>query len=71
MRVLVDIPKSDLDLMDEVAKRLTISRAELVRRAIADSLTPYRHKMNHSAFGLWADMREDGLAYQERLRSEW
>jgi Arc/MetJ-type ribon-helix-helix transcriptional regulator len=23
------------------------------------------------AFGLWADRKEDGLAYQERMRSEW
>ena len=23
------------------------------------------------AFGLWADHKEDGLAYQERMRSEW
>jgi Arc/MetJ-type ribon-helix-helix transcriptional regulator len=24
-----------------------------------------------AAFGLWSDMEEDGLAYQERMRSEW
>lgn len=71
MRVLVDIPKPDLELVDEVADKLTISRAEFVRRAIADSLTPYRHKIDHAAFGLWSGMEEDGLAYQRRLRSEW
>lgn len=71
MRVLIDVPETDLELMDEVAGKLTISRAEFVRRAISDSLTPYRHKMNHAAFGIWSSMTEDGLAYQERLRSEW
>lgn len=71
MRVLVDIPNLDIKLMDEVAGKLAISRAEFVRRAIADSLTPYRRKMNHAAFGLLSGMEEDGLAYQERLRSEW
>ena len=23
------------------------------------------------AFGLWADIKEDGLGYQERMRDEW
>lgn len=71
MRVLVDVPQSDLDLMDEVSKRRAISRAEFIRRAIDASLTPYRQKMNHAAFGAWSQLSEDGLAYQERMRGEW
>lgn len=71
MRILVDVPKSDLDLLDEVSKRREISRAEFVRQAIHVSLTPYRRKMNHAAFGAWSQMPEDGLAYQDRLRAEW
>ena len=35
------------------------------------SLTPYRKKMNQAAFGAWAQLSEDGLAYQERIRDEW
>lgn len=71
MRILIDVPKSDLELMDEVARKHTISRAEFVRQAITVSLTPYRHKMNHSAFGLWSGKVEDGLIYQKRMREEW
>ena len=71
MRVLVDIPESDLQLVDEVAKRRDISRAQFIREAVASSLTPYRHKMNHAAFGLLSDLSEDGLAFQERMRAEW
>jgi hypothetical protein len=71
MRILIDVPKPELELMDEAVKKLTISRAEFVRRAIAASLLPYRHKMNHSSFGSWSGADEDGLNYQERIRAEW
>ena len=71
MRVLVNIPESDLKLVDAVAKRRDISRAQFIREAVASSLTPYRHKMDHAAFGLLSDLGEDGLAFQERMRAEW
>lgn len=71
MRTLVDIPAEDLALMNIVVKKLAISRAEFVRRAVATSLAPHRQKMNHQAFGSWSDFPEDGLEYQERIRGEW
>jgi len=71
MRTLVDIPDEDLKLLNQVVKKLTISRAEFVRQAVAASLAPHRQKMNHAAFGAWSGFAEDGLAYQERLRAEW
>jgi hypothetical protein len=71
MRTLIDIPEEDLKLMNQVAKKLSISRAEFVRRSVATSLAPHRQKMNHAAFGAWSGLLEDGLAYQERLRAEW
>lgn len=71
MRTLVDIPDEDIKLISKVVKKRSISRAEFVRRAIDAALAPYRKKMEHKAFGLWADLAEDGLEYQERLRSEW
>ena len=71
MRILVDIPESDLKLLDQISKRLEKSRAQFIREAIASSLSPYRRKMDHSAFGLLAGRVEDGLAFQERMRAEW
>lgn len=71
MRTLIDIPEEDIKLLNQVAKKLSVSRAELVRQAVATSLAPHRRKMNHSAFGAWSDFAEDGLAYQERMRAEW
>jgi metal-responsive CopG/Arc/MetJ family transcriptional regulator len=71
MRTLVDIPEEDLKLIRKVVKRRAISRAEFVREAIGAALAPYRKRIDHRAFGLWANLAEDGVAYQERLRSEW
>jgi metal-responsive CopG/Arc/MetJ family transcriptional regulator len=71
MRILVDLPDRDLSLLRAVAKRLGISRAEFIRRALVAALAPYRTTMSHEAFGLWASHPVDGLAYQERMRSEW
>lgn len=71
MRILVDVPNPDLELLNKVTKRRAISRSEFIRQAITVSLSPYRRKMNHSAFGSWPAATEDGLALQKRMRDEW
>jgi metal-responsive CopG/Arc/MetJ family transcriptional regulator len=83
VRILVDIPNQDLIRLNLAARDLGLSRAELIRRAITASLEPYRAKMNHEAFGIWAASHtagragkktgrtEDGLEYQRRMREEW
>jgi metal-responsive CopG/Arc/MetJ family transcriptional regulator len=74
MRTLVDIPDDQIAELAEIARRESVSRSALVRRAITDMLAARRGKKVDAidaAFGLWSDMEEDGLAYQERLRSEW
>jgi metal-responsive CopG/Arc/MetJ family transcriptional regulator len=73
MRTLVDIPKEQLEELTRLAEREKVSRAALVRQAVADLLASKRLAGDDAiaaAFGIRPDM-EDGLAYQERLRSEW
>jgi len=70
MRIRIDLPQSDLVQVDEIARRRAISRGEFIRQAISASLTPWRRKMDHTAFGSWPDFPEDGLAYQERMRAK-
>ena len=71
MRTLVDIPAKDLELVNGLAKKLDISRAELVRRAIASYLLPHRIDPAAAALGIWRDRPVDGLEYEERMRGEW
>jgi metal-responsive CopG/Arc/MetJ family transcriptional regulator len=71
MRTLVDIPAEDLELLNGVVKTLAISRAEFVRRAIAQSLEPHRQAQKLEAFGIWSQKPVDGVEYQQRMREEW
>ena len=73
MRALVDIPQRDLDLLDSIGRAEKVSRAELVRRAIAAFLAQEKQRGSgiEDAFGSWADMKEDSQAYLDRIRSEW
>jgi metal-responsive CopG/Arc/MetJ family transcriptional regulator len=71
MRTIIDIPDTQLDLLNIFAIQEKISRAELIRRAVADYLQRYATVAKDDAFGLWQQRGEDGLAYQQRLREEW
>lgn len=77
MRALVDIPDSQLSDLAIVCKTKKLPRAEVIRQAIAAYIA--ENKPNASqAFGLWANSNAqakkepvDGLAYEEKVRTEW
>ena len=71
MRTLVDIPEDDIEMLNELSAARRVSRSELVRSAITLYLRTNGSDLTDNAFGLWAARKEDGLAYQKRLRSEW
>jgi metal-responsive CopG/Arc/MetJ family transcriptional regulator len=71
MRTLVDLGDAQLQALDELAKLEKRSRAALIRQAIDDYLAKRRSKKEGDAFGLWGKRKVDGLAYQEKVRSEW
>ena len=70
MRTIIEIPPAQLEVLDALCEREGISRAEAVRRAVAEHLQ--RHQSDPTrAFGLWRDRPIDGVEYQRRLRGEW
>ena len=71
MRTIVDLPAEQVESLDAWCLAEGVSRAEAVRRAVAEHLRKHHASGAKRAFGMWKDMAEDGLAYQERLRSEW
>jgi predicted transcriptional regulator len=71
MRTVIDLPDEQIEPLKELASALNISRAELIRRAVADYLCRFEAPADDTAFGIWKQQGEDGLAYQERMRSEW
>ena len=71
MRTIVDLPAEQVESLDEWCRREGVSRAEAVRQAVAAHLRKNHTSGASRAFGIWRDVAEDGLAYQERLRREW
>ncbi len=70
MRTIVDIPDQNIQALDTVCGRENISRAEAVRRAVADYLAK-NYSDEDAAFGIWKGHKADGLKYQAELRNEW
>jgi len=71
MRTIIDIPRQILDEIDTLAKREKISRAEAVRRAMAEYLEKRSPQKPDVAFGIWKSRKIDPLAYEDELRGEW
>lgn len=80
MRTIVDLPEHQVTALDVLGENLDLSRAELVRRAVDLYLGQQKKKRSDAAietyYGFLKDVPEafgglDGLAYQEKIRSEW
>lgn len=72
MRFLADIPDSDIEWLDALALDQGVSRAELVRRAVASFRADASDDAIDNAFGIWKGRDDigDGLKYQQRLRGK-
>ena len=81
MRTLIDIPDRQIEELTAICAARQVSRAEAVRQAI-NAFIEQNRPVRGAAFGLWKGqaaylpgesepLPEDGLAYQEKLRSEW
>ena len=71
MRTIIQLPDEQAEQLAEVSRNQGISRAEAVRRALARYLEEHRQRRREDVFGMWSGRREDGLAYERRLRQEW
>lgn len=72
MRTIIELPNDLLKTLDQVAKGHSLSRAEVIRRAIALYLKQEAPAMEQEdAFGLWRGRDLDALAYEDSLRAEW
>lgn len=72
MPMMIELTERQKKSLSILAEHEHCSLSELIREAVNDYLN--RHRLpqdSDAAFGLWRHKREDGLAYQERLRSEW
>ena len=72
MRTIIDLPDGQLEALDGICRRESISRAEAIRRAVDLLVRDRAAGASHAAFGLWrGPSAVDGVKYQEQLRREW
>jgi len=71
MRTIVDLPDEQVNALQQLGVRSNLSRAELVRRAVAEYLDKRQDSSDDRAFGLWQRRRCDALEYEDHLRAEW
>jgi hypothetical protein len=71
-RTIISLENDDKKWLDEESARSGLPRAEIVRLSIRymrlDREKSFENLLNQTS-GTWNE--GDGLAYQERLRSEW
>ncbi|MEQ8515531.1 MAG: ribbon-helix-helix domain-containing protein [Chromatocurvus sp.] len=67
----MDLPDEQIEMLKQLSEQSRLSRAELVRRAVAEYLKRHRPGQADEAFGVWRDSPHDGLDYQRELREEW
>ena len=55
MRILADLPDDDIVWLDERAAQLRVSRAQLLREAVAAYRAEAKNEGIESFFGIWAE----------------
>lgn len=71
MRILIDANEAQVVALDALARRRRRPRAAVIRAAIDDYLARHHREQVDDSYGLWGKRKVDGLAYQEKVRSEW
>ncbi len=79
MRTIVNLPKEQIEALDTYAKSKGISRAAVVREAVATYLPAKKKKnrdlsywRNHPSFGSEKKPKGfDSIEYVRKLRAEW
>lgn len=72
MKILIDVPKETVNQLQALAKRRRTSRAEVVRQAVARYVEMHQISVEEdSVFGIWKGKRQDSLAMEDKIRSEW
>lgn len=71
MRTIVELPEEQIEALKRLSEQSKLSRAELMRRAVAEFISHHGMDRADEAFGIWKGHKQDGLDYQHRLRGEW
>ena len=71
MRMTIELSEEQVWRLADVCRRESVSRAEVIRRAVADYLDARYVGDHEGVFGIWRDRHVDGLRFEGRFRREW
>lgn len=71
MRTIIEVPDNIIESLDRVSGSEKRSRAAIIREAISEYLHRKSLPPAEAAFGLWKSKLQDGVEYQNELRSDW
>jgi predicted transcriptional regulator len=71
MRTLIDLKEEEVAALDAQAKREGVSRAALMRQAIAEFLGRTGSPDEGAGFGAWKRDARPAIDGLEKLRREW
>lgn len=73
-RILADLPDEDIKKLDALAEKSKLSRAALLRQAVAQYLAQKEGDRSwiDKGYGLWADRDDipDGIEFQRSMRED-
>ncbi len=71
MRTIIDLPDEQLEALGEICAQKKVSRAAVIRQAVAGYIQQSKAGKAENAFGLWKKKNINALKYEDKLRAEW
>ena len=71
MRTIIDLPDEQLEALGEICAQKKVSRAAVIRLAVAGYIQQARAGKGENAFGLWKKKNINALRFEDKLRAEW
>ena len=71
MRTIIDLPDDQLEALGEICAQKKVSRAAVIRQAVAGYIQQSKANKSENAFGLWKKKNINALKHEDKIRAEW
>lgn len=71
MRTIIDLPDDQLEALGEICAQKKVSRAAVIRQAVAGYIQQSKANKSENAFGLWKKKNINALKHEDKIRTEW
>ncbi len=71
MRTIIDLPDDQLAALGEICAQKKVSRAAVIRQAVAGYIQQSKADKSENAFGLWKKKKINALKHEDKIRAEW